>query len=142
MNAGACTPSTRHGHINASCALRKRIKDECSRWTPVTNGRRWKLPDDGRRLLRQKNAATHAYRIYSTEENCRHSRFLQRMVKERMSELKNKELVRSDELYFAVLLAVMATDESSEFRYGYDDVLSLEKRFSPTFDDNENIVFS
>ncbi|GBP23535.1 hypothetical protein EVAR_12816_1 [Eumeta japonica] len=42
----------------------------------------------GRRLLRQNNAVTRAYRTYPTEDNRIHLRSLQRAVKERVSELR------------------------------------------------------
>lgn len=50
---------------------------------------RFRLPDDARKLLREKNAATGAYDAYPTEKNLSRLRFLQRAVKKRIVELRN-----------------------------------------------------
>lgn len=63
--------------------------DRCSRRVEATSFHRFKLPDDVRALVTEKNAAIRAYSAFPCDANKAHMRNLQRAVKERTDELRN-----------------------------------------------------
>lgn len=65
------------------------VKDS-SRQVPATDNHRWKLPEDMKALLRAKNAATRAYDYFPSHDNRSRLRSLQRLVKEKIKELRSE----------------------------------------------------
>lgn len=64
------------------------VLNSCSREIPEVEDHRWKLPDDVRELLNEKNAAVRAYSNFPCDANKAHMRYLQRSVRTRLSELR------------------------------------------------------
>ena len=62
--------------------------DKCSRRVEATSFHRFKLPDDVRALVTEKNAAVRAYSTFPCDANKSHMRNLQRAVKERLAEMR------------------------------------------------------
>lgn len=62
--------------------------NECSRQVPAIDDR-WKLPDEVRALMTEKNAAIRALRTYPTDANRAFARSLQRKVSDRVKELRD-----------------------------------------------------
>lgn len=76
----------------ALCSLTNHVQtvvNESSREVPVGIDPRWKLPDDVRKLLTEKNAAVRAYDSYPSRENKSNMNSLQRRVKQAMYDLTN-----------------------------------------------------
>lgn len=65
------------------------VLTDCSREVPDTRDRKWKLPDDIRALITEKNAAIRAYSNFPCDSNKAHMRNLQRAVKKRISEFRS-----------------------------------------------------
>ena len=74
--------------IDSFTAHVQSVLNDCSREVPAMDDHRWKLPDDVRALLTEKNAAVRAYSAFPCHANKAFMRYLQRAVKKRMNELR------------------------------------------------------
>lgn len=64
---------------------------ESSKQVPVAADRRWTLPDDVRRLITKKHAATRHYSSWPSDQNRRKLRALERLVKTRVRDFRNSQ---------------------------------------------------
>ncbi|KAJ8737082.1 hypothetical protein PYW07_000353 [Mythimna separata] len=71
------------------------VLNDCSREIPAAENLRWKIPDEVRALMTEKNAAIRAYSAFPCDANKAHMRRLQRAVRKRMTELRSARWERT-----------------------------------------------
>jgi hypothetical protein len=96
------------------------VLTDCSREVPETSDRRWLLPADIRELVTEKNAAIRAYSNFPCDSNKAHMRYLQRVVKKRITEFRSNswnkmlsELEPTHQAFWQLQRKMRATEEAT-----------------------------
>ena len=96
------------------------VLNECSREVPAMSDHRWKLPDDVRALMTEKNAAVRAYSAFPCDANKAHMRSLQRAVTKRIAEMRSarwdktlSELEPTHQAFWQLQRKLRSTGEAS-----------------------------